>query len=141
LANELGVVNYVHYMGCIEDKTELARMIAESDIGLIPYDDNPLWKNSVPAKFFEYCACGIPVIANAYTDSLLAHLIISNDIEQVVEPLDITGLVKAINWFWQNHEYMERAGYRARQLIESKYSRESISEKYLMLVNDMVSKF
>jgi hypothetical protein len=71
-------------------------LINESDVGLIPYDDNPLWKNSLPAKFFEYCACEIPVIATAYADSLLAELIRKYDIGLTSPPMNEAKLAEAI---------------------------------------------
>ena len=74
LAVELGVGDGVDYRGSVAHG-QLVRLINDSDVGLIPYDGNVLWKNSLPAKFFEYCACGVPVIATAYPDSLLANYV------------------------------------------------------------------
>ena len=62
-------------MGTIHDNEKLSKLIALSDIGLVPYDDNPLWRNSLPAKFFEYCACGVPIIATISKNSVLSNII------------------------------------------------------------------
>ena len=118
VARELNIEKAVEYKGVIEDKRKLAELIGESDVGLIPYDDNPLWKNALPAKFFEYCACGIPVIATAYDDSLLAKLIRNHEIGLVVPPMDDKKLAEAIHKIYHYPEFRKLAGKRARNLIE-----------------------
>lgn len=88
MASKLGVSKNINYQGVIREKIELANLIAKADVGLIPYDDNPLWKNSLPAKFFEYCACGIPIIATAYEDSLLAKFVKEYEIGIISPPMN-----------------------------------------------------
>lgn len=127
----------IKYIGVIEDKAELAHRIAEADVGLIPYDDNPLWKNSLPAKFFEYCACGIPVVATAHEDSLLAKLIREYKIGVTSPPMDEEKLAEAIYWIYKNKVFRENAGKRARLLIEEKFDRNKIAEDFLGLIENL----
>ena len=134
LAIELGIPDKIDYNGSVSDRTELARLINESDVGLIPYDDNPLWKNSIPAKFFEYCACGIPVIITAYSDSLLAAFVRKNEVGVTSPPMDEEKLAEAIYQIYENKSFREAAGKRARLLIEDKFDRNKIAEKFLNLV-------
>lgn len=138
LALELGISNNIEYKGVINDKAKLARLIAEADVGLIPYDDNPLWKNSLPAKFFEYCACGIPILATVYEDSILAKLIKEYKIGLTVLPLDEEKLAEAIHRIYQNRSFREEAGKRARLLIEEKFDRNKIAEEFLDLVRTLL---
>ena len=65
LARQHGIERRIIYAGEIMDNMLLAQTIACGNLGIIPYDSNPLWKNSLPAKLFEYMACGLPVIATA----------------------------------------------------------------------------
>jgi len=134
LARELGISSHIKYLGSINDKEELAKLIATSDTGIIPYDDNPLWKNSVPAKFYEYCACGIPVIATVHNDSYLEELIKKHEIGVTSPPLDEEKLANAIYWLYKNKSFREAAGKRARQLIEENFDRNKIAEEYLNLI-------
>jgi glycosyltransferase involved in cell wall biosynthesis len=138
LANKLEVYNFIEYKGVINDKRELSKLIAEADVGLIPYDDNPLWKNSLPAKFFEYCACGIPVIATAYDDALLAKFIRGYEIGLIAPPMDDERLAEAIYQIYHNQEFRKLAGKRARTLIEGKFDRNKIAEEFLRLVEGCV---
>jgi glycosyltransferase involved in cell wall biosynthesis len=134
LARELDISSHIEYLGSINDKKELAKLIATSDVGILPYDDNPLWKNSVPAKFYEYCACGIPVIATVHNDSYLEELIKKHEIGVTSPPLDEKKLANAIYWLYKNKSFREAAGKRARQLIEEKFDRNKIAEEYLNLI-------
>jgi glycosyltransferase involved in cell wall biosynthesis len=139
LARELGVRDLIEYKGVINDKWKLAKLIAESDVGLVPYDGNLLWKNSLPAKFFEYCACGIPVIATTYDDSLLAKFIKRHEIGLIAPPMDDGRLAEAIYEVYQNSNFRELSRKRARAFIEEKFDRNKIAEEFLRLVEGCVN--
>jgi len=134
LAENFGLKDNVLYLGAKNDKVELAQIISAGDVGIIPYDDNPLWKKSVPAKFYEYCACGIPVIATVYDDSLLARIIREGEVGLTTPPLNDEELSKAILWFYHNAELREVMGRRARMLVEEKFDRNKIADEFFKLV-------
>jgi len=138
LARKLDISSRIKYLGSINDKEELAKLIATSDAGIIPYDDNSLWKNSVPAKFYEYCACGIPVIATVHNDSYLEELIKKHEIGVTSPPLDEEKLANAIYWLYKNKSFREAAGIKARRLIEEKFDRNKIAEEYLNLLGKVL---
>lgn len=137
LASRLCVSGNVEYKGVINDKAELARLIGEADVGLIPYDDNPLWENSLPAKFFEYCACGIPVIATVYEDSLLAKLVREYRIGVTSPPMDEKKLAEATYRIYKDKSFRDAAGKRARLCIEERFDRNKIAEEFLELVETL----
>jgi len=134
LAYELGVSENVDYKGSISEKAKLARLISEADVGIIPYDDNPLWKNSVPAKFYEYCACGIPVIATAHEESLIATFIRKYRVGMISPPMNEEKLAEVIRKLYKDESFKEFAGKRARALIEQKFDRNKIAAEFLNLV-------
>ena len=134
LALKLGVSSNIKYKGVINDKAKLAELVAKADVGLVPYDGNSLWKNSLPTKFYEYCACGIPVIATAYEDSLLATLIREYEIGVTSPPMDEEKLAEAIYRIYKDKSFREAAGKRARTLIEGKFDRNKIAEDFLKLI-------
>jgi colanic acid biosynthesis glycosyl transferase WcaI len=136
MANQLGITKNVEYMGVITEKTKLANLIANVDVGLIPYDDNLLWKNALPAKFFEYCACGLPVVATVYADSLLGRLIRENAIGIISPPLNDVKLAEAFFDMYSNKSLRESAGEKARTLITEKFDRNKIAEEYLRLIKE-----
>jgi len=139
LAENFGLKDNVLYLGAKNNKVELAQIISAGDVGVIPYDDNPLWKNSVSAKFYEYCACGIPVISTVYDDSLLARIIKEYGVGLTTPPLDDGKLSEAILWVYRNAQLREVMGRRARMLIEGKFDRNKIAEEFFKLVEECIS--
>jgi glycosyltransferase involved in cell wall biosynthesis len=126
-------------MGVKYDKGEVAELIALADVGIIPYDNNPLWKNSLPAKFFEYASCGVPVIASVQKQSILAEIIDRERIGVHVEPGDVKKLVDAINLLSSDKYFLEEASKRARELIEREFDRVKISQNFLNLIEKLSS--
>jgi glycosyltransferase involved in cell wall biosynthesis len=138
LASKLGVSDNIKYEGVINDKARLANRAAGAYLGLIPYDNNPLWKNSIPAKFFEYCACGIPVTATVYEDSLLAALIREHGIGTTSPPMDEEKLAEAIYRIYHDSPFRETAGRKARALVEKEFDRAKIAEHFLKLIETVI---
>lgn len=130
-AIENNLKSSVIYLGNKSDVKELSKIIASADVGIVPYDDNPLWKNGLPAKFWEYCASGLPVIATVFKDSILAHLIQERAIGLTVDPLDVDGLADIIEKLSLDQEFRTAAGKRARLLIERDFNRDKISEDFI----------
>lgn len=135
LISDLGLQNNIKYLGTKYDKTDLAKLISCCDVGIVPYDGNPLWKNSLPAKSFEYFACGLPIIATAYSDSLLGKLIESNNIGIVSEPESVECLASSIIKMY--HSDIESTGKRAVSLMNTTYNRNIIAIKFLKILEDL----
>jgi glycosyltransferase involved in cell wall biosynthesis len=139
LAERLGLKDNVIYLGVENDKVAIAQIISAGDVSIVPYDANPLWKNSVSAKFYEYCACGIPVIATVYDDSLLARIIKEYGVGLTTPPLDDGKLSEAILQLYRNVQLREVMGRRARMLVEGKFDRNKIADEFLKLIERCVS--
>jgi glycosyltransferase involved in cell wall biosynthesis len=110
------------------NKIELAEILSASDVGIIPYDANPLWKNSLPVKSLEYFACGLPVIATVYKDSLLGKLIYENKIGMVSDPENVNTLANTIEKMYEDPVFRAVAGKKAVSLVEERFDRKKIAE-------------
>ena len=93
----------------------------------------------MPAKFWEYCASGLPVIATVFKDSILARLIQENGIGLTIDPLDVDGLADVIEKLSLDQEFRAVAGKRARLLIERDFNRDKISEEYINKVSKIAT--
>jgi glycosyltransferase involved in cell wall biosynthesis len=138
LSKMLKVEKNAIYMGVKYDKRELAELIALSDVGLIPYDKNPLWRNALPAKFFEYSSCGIPTIATVQGQSILAKLIEGEKIGIHMEPENEEELANAIYMLSSDKHFLKEASRRARELIEKEFDRAKISRNFLNLMESVL---
>ena len=110
----------------------VARILPCCDVGIVPYDDKPLWAYAHPAKFFDYCASGLPVIATAFEDSELASLISSHNLGYIAEPLNSIEVASAIRKFCNLSE-KERRGMseRARSLAVNTFNRVKTAKKLM----------
>lgn len=132
------VQDKIFLLGEKNDLKELAAIIGKSDVGVVPLaEDYVQAKTACPVKFFEYCACGIPVIATVYDDSILAKLIKEHEVGLTVPSMDKERLAEAIYWIYKNKPYREKAGKRARALIEERFDRNKMSDVFLSQVEEV----
>jgi len=133
-AERLGIIGSVEYLGSVRDQNRLVEILQRTDIGIIPFDTNPLWNHALPAKFYEYCACGLPVLATVGPDSLLAEVIRDHKIGIICRPNDSESLSGAILHYYRHPNKLYEAGERARILVERHFDRARLADKYLDLL-------
>ncbi len=131
ISQELGLADALVHLEATDDHSELAEILSSADVGLVPYDDNPLWRNSLPAKFYEYCACGLPVIATVYDDALLARLVKEYGIGLTVPPLDEGRLSRAMALLRVDAEGRRAMGERARKMVVERFDRRAVAQAFL----------
>jgi glycosyltransferase involved in cell wall biosynthesis len=54
----------VKFLGYIASHAEALRIVAASDVGLIPHRKNDSWDTTIPNKLFDYMAAGLPVVSS-----------------------------------------------------------------------------
>ncbi|NLA31945.1 MAG: glycosyltransferase, partial [Methanomicrobiales archaeon] len=90
LANDLGISQRVHFTGTV-DYRDLAGYIAPMDICLIPLSP-PQWVDiALPNKYFEYSACGKPILSTPIPDMLRMggdHIAVYRDREEFLTRID-----------------------------------------------------
>jgi glycosyltransferase involved in cell wall biosynthesis len=135
LAHDLGLQDKVVYIGKIVNKEDLVDALCAADAGIIPYNSNKLWRNSLPVKSLEYLACGLPVIATAYKDSLLGKMIIENELGLVANPEDVDSLCEAINTVKIRKDLRVNASARALSIIHQDYDRNKLALEFYSTVS------
>jgi glycosyltransferase involved in cell wall biosynthesis len=134
LAKNLGLTESVLHIWPTNNKTELSYIISASNLGIIPYDANPLWKDSLPSKVFEYLACGLPVVATVFEDSELAKMLTLNKIGIISEPEKPDMLASQIELVASNKLLYGELSRNAAVVIKNQYDRNVIARKFLNLV-------
>ena len=140
LIKQMNLSCYVRYLGLMKSARDVSGIIGICDIGIIPYTAYDITKNTVPAKFFEYCACGLPVIAMVHGDSILAKLIHDNKIGSSCAPGDVAALANTLGELGKNRESRAASGLNARMLIEKEYDRNVIVDDFLKIINSLAVK-
>jgi glycosyltransferase involved in cell wall biosynthesis len=72
LALELGLQDHVKFSMQFMNTNDLANLILQADLGIVPYRDGVFTGDILPTKLMEYAALGIPCIA-AHTRAIAAH--------------------------------------------------------------------
>jgi len=135
LAKNLGIAENVRHLGLIHNPIDVVKIICCGDIGIIPYNDSPLWKKTYSTKFFEYCACGLPVIATVHQDSILATLIEMNGIGLITPPLDHGELATALGRLYLDPQLRLKMSQKAANFVKTKYDKVKIAEDLLAILN------
>jgi glycosyltransferase involved in cell wall biosynthesis len=134
IARDEAIDEKVIYLGAKFDKKGLAEILSASDTGIVPYDGNPMWKNTLPVKAFEYCSCGVPVIATTYKDSILGKLINDNRIGLRCDPENVEALAEAIAQIYNDRVFIQEASERAISLIRERFDRNKIAGDFLSIL-------
>jgi glycosyltransferase involved in cell wall biosynthesis len=83
-------------LGMVESPERLAQVLSACDIGLIPRLSDPLFDYALPAKFYEYIACGLPVFAMARKGSELWKTVKQYGLGYVCQPEDLRCIAQAL---------------------------------------------
>jgi len=131
LTRNLGLQKNVIFLG--EQKREsVARILSCCDIGVVPYDDNALWDYAQPAKFFDYCASGLPIIATVRERSELGSLIARFSVGYRAEPLDASSFASAVRRLCDlSQKERKDMGERARSLVVNSFDRFKTAERLM----------
>jgi glycosyltransferase involved in cell wall biosynthesis len=114
-------------------KTKLAGLMAGADIGLQVLRNVPaFYFGTSPNKFFDYISAGLPVLNNY--PGWLAVLIADYDCGFAVPPDNPRAFADALIEASEDRDALRRQGENARALAESKFSRLTLSQQWILWV-------
>ena len=114
-------------------KLELARVLSRMDVGLMVLKNlEDFYYGTSPNKFFDYIACGLPVLNNY--PGWLAGMIQERDCGRVVPPDDAEAFADAVMWFYERREEARAQGQRARILAEERFSRDDLADAFVRVL-------
>ncbi|MBN1291309.1 MAG: glycosyltransferase, partial [Candidatus Latescibacteria bacterium] len=128
---------FVDYKGFI-DPVEAELIKERVKIGLIVLHPEPRYQVSLPVKFFEYMAAGIPVIASDFP--LWRKIVEEANCGLLVNPKKPENIADAIVSILKNPEKSETMGKCAYDWVRKNYSWENEQKTLLDLYNTLVSK-
>jgi len=132
-----GLQNYIIYLGEVTEKLELAKILSASDVGIVPFDANPLWKNALPSKALEYFACGLPVVATIFNDSILGKMITENKLGLICEPENVTALTNSLEKICNDALLTKTAQERGCKLIQERFDRNKLAQEFVNLFEEL----
>ncbi|HEY3390866.1 MAG TPA: glycosyltransferase family 4 protein, partial [Prolixibacteraceae bacterium] len=135
LIDKLNLRENVHLEGG-RSFEELNELIRESDLGIVPYIDDPYMNLALSTKLFEYNACGLPSVSSR----LKSLSVIYND-ESVAftKPGDAYDLAEKIISLCSNPDKRKSMSINAYRILHE-ISWEKMSLQYLELINDQIQR-
>lgn len=119
-------------------KVELARLLSSLDLGMMILANIPaFYFGTSPNKFFDYIACGLPVINNY--PGWLAGLINENDSGIVVPPEDPLAFSNAVISLYRDKNRVKTMGQNARTLAEKSFGRKKLANDFNIFIQKQIS--
>lgn len=126
-----GMISWVRLV----PKEELARILPRMDVGLMILKNVPsFYYGTSPNKFFDYIACGLPVLNNY--PGWLADMIQEHGCGRAVPPDDPTAFADAVVWLRDHPTERREMGRRARALAEAEFSRERLADQFVQVLEN-----
>jgi len=135
--HKLGITRYVHYLGFLPPEKLAKEIFPKCDIGVIPRVVDPIYDYAIPAKFYEYIASGLPVLAICRRESALANIVLKYDVGWVCEPQDFGCITSILKNIYLDHDVIEMKRRNALKL-RKQIDREIQSRKFLVLLETLL---
>lgn len=124
---DLGVADSLDLREAVTHR-DMPTLMSESSIGLISYD-RTLGEGSLPNRFFEYMALGIPVIVPEYSP-LMRAIVESEQIGWTADFEDPHSIASAIELALSDPRKLHAAGQRAEDAFREHYSWGPIFDQF-----------
>ena len=122
-------------------KPQLAQILCQSvHVGLMVLDDVPaFYRGTSPNKFFDYLACGLPVVNNY--PGWLAELIHEHWLGIPVPPRDAEAFAAALITLADQPAQVASMGSNARTLAEARFSRRLLADQWRQVLETTASRY
>jgi len=120
-------------------KRAVPSYLERADLGLIPYQDMPLFAGALPNKTFDYMAAGRPLLAAAPVGELTG-LIDRAHCGWHVTPEDPTAMAAAIREVAANRPEARARGAAGHTYALAEYDRQVLAARFVRLVDDLAAR-
>ena len=111
-------------------KSRQSGLMARTDVGMQILKNVPaFYYGTSPNKFFDYIACGLPVLNNY--PGWLANLIREHDCGFAVPPADPQAFALALERASDDRVALRAKGQRARKLAEAQFNRAMLADRFV----------
>jgi len=128
-AKDEGLGDFVAWVDPIPKK-ELARILPQMDVGMMILDNIPaFYRGTSPNKFFDYLACGLPVLNNY--PGWIGEYIQKYNCGVVVEPQNPQAFADTVVDLMHRREELPAMGQNARKLAETIFNRDILGRQFI----------
>jgi len=136
VAKELRLSGNIKVLQPIQDARTLAEVLSAANAGVVTHVVSELYDPAIPVKFYEYLACGLPVIALTRRGSELWRLITKWGVGFACEQYDLDCITRALEKIFGESaiESIRANVLRVRPLID----RRRAAEKLYSLLRELL---
>lgn len=134
LAADLPSVIFPGWVG----NSQIAALMAMSDIGLAPYGPSDDKRMSLPNKPFEYMAGGLPILSSI--EGELVELLSAHDCGVSYDPRSVEALMDGFLFLAADAERRRAMGVRGRELFLKQFSHQRIVDSFEALCEEVVKR-
>ena len=117
---------------------EVPGVLNTADVGVIPLAEYGYLRETLPVKLYEYCSCGLPILATAPPGSLTESAVQRYSLGLVFHPQDVRGLADGIRQLREDQRFREETGFRCRLTAEEIFDRRISNERYVSLIEGIL---
>jgi glycosyltransferase involved in cell wall biosynthesis len=119
-------------------KDAVREFYALADVCLVPLRDIPLFDTFIPSKMFEMMAMAKPIVGSLRGEA--ADILRRSGGALVVEPEDSAAVAQAILHLFHHRAEAREMGERGREFVIENYSRRSLAESYMSVMEEAVKE-
>ncbi len=119
-------------------KRAVPSYLERADLGLIPYQDMPLFAGALPNKTFDYMAAARPLLVAAPVGELTG-LVDRAGCGWNVPPEDPAAMAAAIRDVAAHRDEARRRGLAGREYALAEYDRRVLAARFVRLVDDLAA--
>lgn len=119
---------------------EVAELFRCCDVGVIPLDDNELFKHVITAKIFAYLASGLPVLASGPKDGELEKFLAKYEVGIFVDKSTPRKFAQKFRKLIQNKNELKSKGREGRKVACEHYDRYALAKKIVPIMQQNVKK-
>lgn len=128
-ARDEGLDDYVAWVDPIPKK-ELAIILPQMNVGMMILKNVPaFYRGTSPNKFFDYLACGLPILNNY--PGWVGEYIQKYNCGVVVEPDNPEAFADGVMDLMNRHEELPDMGKNGRNLAETVFNREILGKQFV----------
>ncbi len=120
------------------NQTEIWTLMKFSNVGIAPYVNKYDFLASIPNKFIEYCAGGLPILSSI--DGVIGKIIQEND-NGIVYHNSSEKLMEALYLLKNNEDLQSKMSKSSRTLYEQKFSADKVYSDMVKHLENIVQTY
>ena len=120
------------------ERTEVARILAASDVALVLLRNQPLFRTVLPSKLFEIMGAGRAIVSTV--DGEARRLVEAAGAGFFSPPEDAEALALLLRDLARDPSRLAALGASGRAFVEENYSRPALARRYLAILEQVVKR-